>query len=383
MRHFADLVRADAPNDELRAAAQSLLDMLEEAIAANGSALYPTEQHQGVSIYYPLVAVFETPHLALQFAADTSWDEFLRVSPTSEAYVADAFEPDDVWSQANVVALSEDHGRHWCHRSGDEDWLAFMAEAGRRYVIATEHLGPEADTEIALFSSDGVTLLAQDYDSGCEPKASLIAWTAATDGSHFVGVQQQTFSSTPSCYGSRTYYDVFVCALSFSDMAATQWALRWVESCAKAGIVYEYWDGSYRPAETVTRAQMAVYIARGLAGSDGAVPPGPITPSFPDVPDTHWAYRYIEYVREAGVVGGYGDGYYPDRRVDRAQMAVYVSRAVAGGEAHVPDDADGTPFFPDVPMGHWAYRYIEYAHDHGIADGYWDGYRPGDPVTRD
>ena len=52
------------------------------------------------------------------------------------------------------------------------------------------------------------------------------------------------------------------------------------------------------------------------------------TPTFPDVPDTFWAYRHIEYCVENGVVQGYDDGYYhPEITVTRDQMAVYVARA--------------------------------------------------------
>jgi len=53
---------------------------------------------------------------------------------------------------------------------------------------------------------------------------------------------------------------------------------------ATASIVQGYPDGSYHPAETVTRAQMAVYISRALAGADWMVPEPAVSPSFPDVP---------------------------------------------------------------------------------------------------
>ncbi len=81
-------------------------------------------------------------------------------------------------------------------------------------------------------------------------------------------------------------------------------------------------------------------------------------------------------------MGGYWDGYHPGAVVDRAQMAVYVSRAMAGGDANVPDDPDGTPFFSDIPSSHWAYRYVEYCHDQGVVGGYWDGYHPEEVVNR-
>jgi hypothetical protein len=49
---------------------------------------------------------------------------------------------------------------------------------------------------------------------------------------------------------------------------------------------------------------------------------------FPDVPIDHWAYSYVEYCVEHGVVAGYDDGYYhAEYAVTRDQMAVYIARA--------------------------------------------------------
>ena len=382
LRFFADLVGQDAPNDALRTAAETLVTSLDGAIVANGSVFFPVEQHQGIGLYYPFASSFESAYLGLALAADTTWDEFLQVSPTSRDYVPDTFEPDDGPSQAGLATLGRDHGRHWFHTETDRDWAKFAAEAGRTYVIATERLGHLADTVVRLFAPDGATLLAEDDNSGWERNASLLTMTVPSSGTYYVMVRQSA-SVSPPYYGGRTYYDLFLSTVSFTDVAADYWAFRQIEACANADIVRGYWDDTYRPAEAVTRAQMAVYMSRALAGGEANVPPGPDTASFPDVPTDHWSFRYIEYCKSQGVVTGYWDGYHPDELVNRGQMAVYVSRAVAGGDANVPPDPDGTPYFADVPADYWAYRYVEYAHDHGIVSGYWDGYHPGDTVTRD
>jgi hypothetical protein len=60
---------------------------------------------------------------------------------------------------------------------------------------------------------------------------------------------------------------------------------------------------------------------------DENVPEPTVGPGFTDVDDTHWAYNYVEYCVEQGVVGGYLDGTNrPDTVVTRGQMAVYVAR---------------------------------------------------------
>ena len=77
---------------------------------------------------------------------------------------------------------------------------------------------------------------------------------------------------------------------------------------------------------------MAVYIARSMVAPNGEAGLADYVPAdprnFPDVPDTFWAYKHIEYCVEHGVVNGYDDGlYHPEITVTRDQMAVYVARA--------------------------------------------------------
>jgi beta propeller repeat protein len=171
---------------------------------------------------------------------------------------------------------------------------------------------------------------------------------------------------------------------TFTDVDNSYWAWAWIEAVAAKGVALGYSDGTYGPTLQVTRDQMAVYIARALAGGDSGVTT-PVTTKFSDVPADYWANKYIAYCVNAGVVQGYPDGTYePTTVVTRDAMAVFISRAVAGGDAEVSGPA--TVAFSDVPTSQWAYTYIEYCANptRGIVQGYSDGtYRPGDPVTRD
>ena len=105
---------------------------------------------------------------------------------------------------------------------------------------------------------------------------------------------------------------------------------------------------------------------------------------FADVPCDHWAAAAIIATWEAGIVQGYPDGLYrPGFAVDRAAMAVYLVRALVGGDDQIPTPAAQEPTFPDVPADHWAYAAVEYAAANGIVRGYGDGsYQPSWQVTR-
>jgi hypothetical protein len=96
----------------------------------------------------------------------------------------------------------------------------------------------------------------------------------------------------------------------FSDVWETSWAYQAVAASASAGIVSGYPDGTYEPTDPVTRDQMAVYISRALAGGDAKVPTGPAIATFSDVPTDYWAFKYVEYAVSKAVVKGYSDGTY-------------------------------------------------------------------------
>jgi len=176
----------------------------------------------------------------------------------------------------------------------------------------------------------------------------------------------------------------FVISLSFGDVPYYHWARLHIEACVQAGIVSGYGDGTYQPGNPVTRDQMAVFIARALAGGDENVPDGPDTATFNDVPTDFWAYKYVEYCVITGVVQGFDPVTYgPTVTVSRDAMAAFIARAVAGDDDSVPDGpAEAT--FDDVPTDHWAYKYVEHCAAEGIVHGY-DSvtYGPTGTVSRD
>jgi len=174
----------------------------------------------------------------------------------------------------------------------------------------------------------------------------------------------------------------------FSDVPCDYWAVREIAACYRAGIVAGYGDGTYLPTLVVTRDQMAVFISRALAEGDVNIPDGPSTATFPDVPTSYWAFKYVEYAASHGIVVGYWDGnYQPTQATDRGQMSVFVARSMVrplgdGGMAGYTPPT--TPTFSDVGTDYWSYAYVEYLYEHGTVSGYVDGtYRPAAAVTRD
>ena len=85
-------------------------------------------------------------------------------------------------------------------------------------------------------------------------------------------------------------------------------------------------DGTNRPQKNVTRAELAVFLLKAIHGS-GYTPPAPAGGSFSDV-SGHWAEAWIEQLKAEGITSGYPDGTYrPENPVTRAEMAVFLVKA--------------------------------------------------------
>jgi hypothetical protein len=127
----------------------------------------------------------------------------------------------------------------------------------------------------------------------------------------------------------------------FLDVSSNSFAASFIEQFFSDGITGGCGGNNYCPNDSVTRAQMAVFLLRAANGS-AYVPPAPTGQDFLDVDLGYWAVAWIEQLAEEGVTSGCGGGNYcPDDPVTRAQMAVFLVR-VFGLDAlvqvsYVPD----------------------------------------------
>lgn len=135
------------------------------------------------------------------------------------------------------------------------------------------------------------------------------------------------------------------------------------------------------PDAPVTRAQMAIFILRGMHGSN-FIPPAATGTVFSDVPADAFAANFIEQLAAEGITGGCGNGNYcPDTTVTRAQMAIFLLRG-EHGSTFTPPPATGT-IFSDVPAGSFAADFIEQLAAENITGGCGNGnYCPDATVTR-
>jgi hypothetical protein len=102
--------------------------------------------------------------------------------------------------------------------------------------------------------------------------------------------------------------------------------------------------------------------------------------NFSDLSSDHWAYPYVAYMVENGIVSGYPDGTFkPNDPFSRAAFATLLYKTFELAPATSPID------FVDLPSTHWAYPYVQgsaqfltyFEYDTGIY------YKPNDYSVRE
>jgi ELWxxDGT repeat protein len=167
----------------------------------------------------------------------------------------------------------------------------------------------------------------------------------------------------------------------FQDAAPDHWAFSWVERLAEAGITEGCSPEHYCPNDPINRAQIAVFLEKGMHYPDAFTPPN-VVPTFSDITG-HWAEDWIEALRSDGITGGCGTNIYcPDSPVTRAQMAIFLLKS-RYGSGFIPPAVGASTGFNDVPTTHWAAAWIKQLAAEGITGGCGTGtYCPDSPVTR-
>ncbi len=141
---------------------------------------------------------------------------------------------------------------------------------------------------------------------------------------------------------------------SFIDVDLTQWYAGAVGFMERYGIINGFQDGTFRPMEPVSRAQLVAIATR----FEGQLPAG--SSRFPDVAEDYWAKDAICYADQQGWVSGYPDGtFLPEQPVTRAEAAKIINRLLCRApDLQYIQQGSFRLSFDDVVKDHWAYAEI-------------------------
>ncbi len=119
-----------------------------------------------------------------------------------------------------------------------------------------------------------------------------------------------------------------ISTFAYTDVAEGTVVSEAVEILSNLDILTGFEDGTFRPSETVTRAQMAAIICRVLGYEDQAQSSMGST-VFEDVAADHWASGYINVAQAQQIINGYGNGNYgPEDKVTYEQAVKMIVSAL-------------------------------------------------------
>ena len=260
-----------------------------------------------------------------------------------------------------VIEYSTDNGVTWA------DAGSLLTANGYNGTLATSYGNPLGGRSAFVADSHGYISTRMDLRT-LAGKNVMFRWRMGLDS---------------SIYDWGWWLDdisIYRCRPTFTDVSSSYWAYQWVEALNDSGITGGCGSGTYCPDNSVTRAEMAIFLLKGRHGSSYS-PPAPSGTVFGDVPSNYWAARWIEQLSAEGITGGCGsNNYCPEGTVTRAQMAVFLLKA-KHGSSYSPPPATGV--FTDVPTNYWAAAWIERLAAEGITSGCSSGkYCPENSITR-
>lgn len=112
---------------------------------------------------------------------------------------------------------------------------------------------------------------------------------------------------------------------SFLDVPTSKWSFSFVEGAKLGNLMIGFADGTFRPEEYLTNAQILTVICR----QKGWKWSSPEQPSFSDLAKNHWAYPYIETVKSRRFdysCLSEDTRISPEQNTDRAQVSYLVYR---------------------------------------------------------
>ena len=262
-------------------------------------------------------------------------------------------------------------------------WYKYSATSNRKIYLDT--FGTPYNTFIAVWTKnpDSTLNLVTCVDDSNGTQQTLVSLTVSSGTTYYIQVAQRNASAPTVVPGGNLTFHI----TSFGDVPGTNPFWKWVEGIYAAGITGGCSTGPelyYCPATIVNRAQVAVFLLRGMHGASYNPPPVGGSTGFADVPTDYWAAAWIKQLAAEGITSGCGNGNYcPERQMSRAEMSIFLLLA-KHGSGYVPPAVGSTTGFADVPTNYWAAPWIKQLAAEGITSGCGNGnYCPSGLVSRE
>lgn len=172
-------------------------------------------------------------------------------------------------------------------------------------------------------------------------------------------------------------------AQAFSDVPSGIWYASAVDDLVNRGIMKGKDANTFAPQGDVTRAEFVTMLARTALG-EGELDEYNYKGRFSDVWAKGWANKYINWVSEAGIASGSGEGKFsPDRRVTRQDMAVFIMNYANAMGLHLEPIRSARNFKDGSQIAGYAKDAVTLCSRAGVINGDDNGnFRPTGYATR-
>lgn len=169
--------------------------------------------------------------------------------------------------------------------------------------------------------------------------------------------------------------------IPFADVMPDRWSAPAVNRLAEAGIINGFEDGTFRPEQSVTRAQFSKMLS--LLLPDREVPVKAC--AFSDVESSAWYADFVMKLAERGIVNGVGNGLFrPDAPITRQDMATMISRMIKIYGLELPEKNQPIMFSDASQIADYALAAVSEMQRIGVINGFEDGsFRPQANASRE
>lgn len=190
------------------------------------------------------------------------------------------------------------------------------------------------------------------------------------------GSSETTMNSLPSSKDFNTQNStpaptVTTTETGFSDISG-HWASENIIALSQQGIVSGDGDGTFRPQDSVTRAEFVTMISKAMKLSPGS------GSQFNDVTANDWFYAYVYGAANARIVNGVSDtNFAPGNSITRQDAAVMIFRA-SGTE----NNGNVNSYSDNAMIADYAQEAVAALSAAGIVEGNEGKFNPSNMITR-
>ena len=161
------------------------------------------------------------------------------------------------------------------------------------------------------------------------------------------------------------------------DDIDNHWANTMIQELFEEGVIKGYSDGSFRPDQTISRAEFVALINQYFKIENESQ-----SISYSDVKDEDWYIKHISTAVSTGYVLGYDDGTFrPNDPITRQEAALIIARLANLQSSTEISTSNG--FSDAANISNWALNAINSLLENAIMSGYPDGsLKPTQFITR-